>query len=170
VLSLQSLSTTPDYSYFNYWVAKVHYIYIQNTKKNQRYDLQIFSVWSFQFIMFFETQSFNQKMTFFFFFCHTGVWTQGLYLEPLHQPFFVIFFFFFKIGSRKPDWLWTSILLISASWIAQITVVSHQCPARQALLPFEPLLQPFFVKGFFQDRVLWNYLPGLALNLNTLDL
>jgi hypothetical protein len=24
-----------------------------------------------------------------FFFCGTGVWTQGLYLEPLHQPCFV---------------------------------------------------------------------------------
>jgi hypothetical protein len=23
------------------------------------------------------------------FFCGTGVWTQGLYLEPLHQPFFL---------------------------------------------------------------------------------
>jgi hypothetical protein len=27
------------------------------------------------------------------FFPGTGVWTQGLHLEPLHQPFFVIFFF-----------------------------------------------------------------------------
>jgi hypothetical protein len=25
----------------------------------------------------------------FFFFCGTGVWTQGLHLEPLHQPFFM---------------------------------------------------------------------------------
>jgi hypothetical protein len=24
----------------------------------------------------------------FFFFCSAGVWTQGLHLEPLHQPFF----------------------------------------------------------------------------------
>jgi hypothetical protein len=29
----------------------------------------------------------------FFFFCGTGVWTQGLPLETFHQPFFVIFFF-----------------------------------------------------------------------------
>jgi hypothetical protein len=35
----------------------------------------------------------------FLFFCGTGVWTQGLHLEPLHQPFFVMGFF--KIGSRK---------------------------------------------------------------------
>jgi hypothetical protein len=26
----------------------------------------------------------------FFFFCSTGVWTHGLHLEPLHQPFFVM--------------------------------------------------------------------------------
>jgi hypothetical protein len=27
-----------------------------------------------------------------------------------------------------PDWLWTAILLISASWVAKITGVSHQRP------------------------------------------
>jgi hypothetical protein len=51
----------------------------------------------------------------------TGVWTQGLHLEPLCQPFFVKDFF--KIGSSKPfspGWLWTSILLIFASWVAKI--------------------------------------------------
>jgi hypothetical protein len=26
---------------------------------------------------------------FFFFFCGTGAWTQGLHLQPLHQPFFL---------------------------------------------------------------------------------
>jgi hypothetical protein len=26
-------------------------------------------------------------------------------------------------------WLWTTILLISASWVARITGVSHGCPA-----------------------------------------
>jgi hypothetical protein len=28
-----------------------------------------------------------------------------------------------------PGWLWTTILLISVSWIARITGMSHQCPA-----------------------------------------
>jgi hypothetical protein len=32
-------------------------------------------------------------------FCSTGAWTQGLYLEPLHQPF--IRRVFFKIGSHE---------------------------------------------------------------------
>jgi hypothetical protein len=31
-------------------------------------------------------------------------------------------------------------------------------------LHLEPLHQPFLLVGFFQDRVLKNYLPGLALN------
>jgi hypothetical protein len=34
-----------------------------------------------------------------FFFGSTGIGTQGLHLEPLHQPFFVLGFF--KIGSCK---------------------------------------------------------------------
>jgi hypothetical protein len=31
-------------------------------------------------------------------------------------------------------WLWTVILLISASWVARITGVSHRCPARMYIL------------------------------------
>jgi hypothetical protein len=33
------------------------------------------------------------SLTFFFFFCCTGFWTQGLHLEPLYQSFFVNRFF-----------------------------------------------------------------------------
>jgi hypothetical protein len=53
-------------------------------------------------------------ITFFFFFCSTGVWTQGLHFEPFHPPFFVIGFF--KLGlwnclpglasDRDPPDLW----------------------------------------------------------------
>jgi hypothetical protein len=56
-----------------------------------------------------------------FFFCGTRAWTQGLHLEPLYQPYFCEGFF--EIGSCGticPDWLWTSILLISASWVARL--------------------------------------------------
>jgi hypothetical protein len=72
---------------------------------------------------------------FFFFFCSTGAWTQGLHLEPLHQPyackgFFMIGFLeLFCLG-----WLWTMILLISASWVARITGVSHQLQALELTL------------------------------------
>jgi hypothetical protein len=55
-----------------------------------------------------------------------GAWTQGLHLEPLHQPFFVEGFFRDRVSWIVcPGWLWTVILLISASWVARITGVSH---------------------------------------------
>jgi hypothetical protein len=60
------------------------------------------------------------------FFCSTRAWTQGLHLEPLHQPYFCAGFF--KIGSCRTiclGWLSTAILLIFASWIVRITGVSH---------------------------------------------
>jgi hypothetical protein len=52
---------------------------------------------------------------------------QGIHLEPLQQPFVVIFFFVWFF-SRKDlvnyltGWLWIAILLISASRIARIHV------------------------------------------------
>jgi hypothetical protein len=66
----------------------------------------------------------------FLFFFGTGVWTQGLCLEPLHQPIFVMVFI--EIRSHElfcPGWVQTVILLISASRVARITGVSHQCLA-----------------------------------------
>jgi hypothetical protein len=35
----------------------------------------------------FEVVKFFLYVLWFFFFCCTGVWTQGVHLEPLHQPF-----------------------------------------------------------------------------------
>jgi hypothetical protein len=76
----------------------------------------------------------NIQWTFFFFlffFCGTGVWTQGLHLEPLHQPFlwFVLFCLFFQdrvFWTICPGWLPAAILLISASSVARITGMSYQ--------------------------------------------
>jgi hypothetical protein len=45
----------------------------------------------------------------------TGVWTRGLHLEPVHQPYFCDGFFEKKLFAQ--GWLRTSILLISASWV-----------------------------------------------------
>jgi hypothetical protein len=48
-----------------------------------------------------------------------------------HQPYFVIGLF--KIGSSKLfawGWIWTMILLISASLVARFIGVDHQCPVR----------------------------------------
>jgi hypothetical protein len=73
-----------------------------------------------------------------FVFCGTRAWTQGLHLEPLHQPVFMIFFFFWDWISQTicPVWLWIMILLISASWDLppRITGMSHQHLVRLFLI------------------------------------
>jgi hypothetical protein len=67
----------------------------------------------------------------FIYFCDTGAWTQGP--SPWATPpaqFFVIGFFWDRVSwTIYPGWLWTVILLISASWVARITGVSHWCLA-----------------------------------------
>jgi hypothetical protein len=76
----------------------------------------------------------------FFLFCATGVWTQGLHLEPLHQPFFMMGFFQDRVSwTICSIWLWTIILLISASWVVRITGMSHQY---LALITFPPTHTP----------------------------
>jgi hypothetical protein len=61
-----------------------------------------------------------------FFFHGAGVWTQGLHLEPLHQLLFVVDYFQDRVsGTVCMGWLWTMILLISASWVVRITAFSH---------------------------------------------
>jgi hypothetical protein len=59
------------------------------------------------------------------FFWHSGIWTQGLHLEPPHQPFFCAGFFWDRVSPTIClGWLWTAMFLISASWVARITGVS----------------------------------------------
>jgi hypothetical protein len=63
------------------------------------------------------------------------------YTLKLHQPLFVKGFFQDRVLQTVcTGWLWTTILLISTSWIARITGLSHWCPAHQ----------PFFVVGFLE--------------------
>jgi hypothetical protein len=66
------------------------------------------------------------------YFCSTGAWTQGLHLEPLHQPFWGvcvcvrwIFLWARVLQTICPCWLLGSILLISASCIPKIAGVSY---------------------------------------------
>jgi hypothetical protein len=61
---------------------------------------------------------------FFLFFYSTGVWTQGLHLEPLYQLFFCDGFFL-RLGLENylPGLAWTLILQISAFWVARIISV-----------------------------------------------
>jgi hypothetical protein len=62
----------------------------------------------------------------FFFFCGTGVWTQDLHLEPLHQPYFHEVLFWDRVSQTIcQGWHQTEILLISASWVTRITGMSH---------------------------------------------
>jgi hypothetical protein len=60
-------------------------------------------------------------------FYSAAVWTQGLHLEPLQPALLLWWCFRDRVSwSICLHWLWISILLISASWVARITDVSHQ--------------------------------------------
>jgi hypothetical protein len=65
----------------------------------------------------------------------------------------------------SPSWLWTSILLISASWVSRITGVNHWCLVERPVFLLLLLMvlgldlrtytlshstSPFFVKSFFE--------------------
>jgi hypothetical protein len=54
-----------------------------------------------------------------------------------------------------PGWAWTTILLISASWLGRITSPSHQCPALLAI--FRSSLEKQLFKSFtlLFNRVVW---------------
>jgi hypothetical protein len=67
-----------------------------------------------------------------FFFFGPGAWTQGLPTLWTTPPalLFVKGVFQDRISQTVClGWLWATILLISASWVARITGVSHQCLA-----------------------------------------
>jgi hypothetical protein len=69
-----------------------------------------------------------------------GARTQGVHLEPLHQYFFfrvcVCDGFFQDRGSWTIclGWLWTAVLLISASWVARIISVSYRLNLESTIL------------------------------------
>jgi hypothetical protein len=85
---------------------------------------------------FFPLMSF---LLFVYLFCSTRVWTQGLtltrqafyHLSHSINPVFCIGYFQDRVSkSICPVWPQTMILLISASWVARITVMNHWCPGR----------------------------------------
>jgi hypothetical protein len=62
------------------------------------------------------------------------IWTQSLHLEPLHWLFSEKGFFWDRVSwTICLGWLQTVILLISASWLARITGMSHWRLAGMAL-------------------------------------
>jgi hypothetical protein len=72
-----------------------------------------------------------QKILILFFFGITG----ALNSEPLHQPCFVLAIFEMISQTICADWLWITILLISAFQVARITGMSHRRPALSLLIP-----------------------------------
>jgi hypothetical protein len=92
----------------------------------------------------------------FFFFRSTEVWTQGLHLEPLLQPFF-LWKFFFEVGSYR---LFAQLSLNCSPpdfcLLSRITGVSHQHPA--------------VIFFFFFFEIGSHYLPRLASNHDPPDL
>jgi hypothetical protein len=74
-----------------------------------------------------------------------------------------------------PGWLWTAILLISASWVVRITGMSHQHPAHTEVLRTEKIwyMQPTLKKfrsvgGVFQvTKHLPSKCTALSWNLST---
>jgi hypothetical protein len=70
----------------------------------------------------------------------TGVWTYGLHLEPLYQSYICAGYFQDRVSKTIClGWPRTMILLISASWVAKMTGVSH-------LAPYNSYKKNFYVK------------------------
>jgi hypothetical protein len=70
-----------------------------------------------------------------FIFSIVGLELRAYTLSHSTSPF--LWRIFFKIGSQEllcQGWVRTLILLISVSWVARITGLSHQCPALLSIL------------------------------------
>jgi hypothetical protein len=73
----------------------------------------------------------------FFFFCGTGLELRVLTLSHSTSPVFVMGFFQDRVSQTIcPGWLWTTIFLISASWVAGITGMSPRCPVLSSSIKF----------------------------------
>jgi hypothetical protein len=74
-----------------------------------------------------------------------------------HSTSPVLWWVFFKIESRELfclGWFWTTVLLISASWVARITGVSCWCLAKLYFLPPNPFLPKLSSLCFVHSIVL----------------
>jgi hypothetical protein len=71
------------------------------------HDLYLLSGWDYR------CESSHPTVVCFFFFCGTRAWTQGLHLEPLHQPLFMLGIFeigphkLFALAGFKPQSSWS---------------------------------------------------------------
>jgi hypothetical protein len=76
----------------------------------------------------------EQDQSNFFFFAVLGFELRAYTFSHFTSPRTFCDVFFFKIVFCEVfalDWLWTSVLLISASWLARIIGKSHECLADQ---------------------------------------
>jgi hypothetical protein len=88
---------------------------------------------------------------------NTGVWTQGLCLLGMCSTTWVSPPALLCVGYFQDrvlqtlclDWLWTEILLISASWVSRITDISHQHPA----IKFHLAILFLLFKNFFLEML-----------------
>jgi hypothetical protein len=94
----------------------------------------VYNQWCFFLMLTFTFHAYI--ILFIYLFSYTRIWTQGLHLEPLHQPFFVMGFFQDRVSQIFClNWLRATVLLISASWVARITGVSPPPTS-----PYPPML------------------------------
>jgi hypothetical protein len=116
--------------------------------------------------------------SFFLFIPGSWVWTQSLHLQPLYQPFLVIFFFWDRVSQTIcQGWLWTMIFLNSDSWAARIIGIATGAQlgfsfcstrvwnqglafARQTFYHLSHAPSPFCF-SYFSDRVS-HFCPGPA--------
>jgi hypothetical protein len=121
-----------------YKFIEVGYIYLWQTKQNKQTKQlkSSFSLHITSFCLLFVCFSFFYCILLFifdiffhhyYFFHSAEAWTQGLHLEPLHDHFFDGFFQDKVLQTICQSWLWTVILLMSASWVARITGMSYRC-------------------------------------------
>jgi hypothetical protein len=100
--------------------------------------------------------------------CGTGVWTQRLHLEPLHQPFFVLGIFkirsheLFAQAGFKPQSSWSLPLeeLGLQVWATNIRLFMHCEQGKQSdsFLPVKTFFKLLLIQMLSSDLEPWGFL------------
>jgi hypothetical protein len=98
---------------------------------------------------------------------HTRTGIQALYLEQLHHSFFCVRYFRDSIlRTICLGWLQTTILLISASWVASVTGVSHWRPAWAFIFICASLFVCPSIHPFIHSPSIYHFIHILHLIIN----